>query len=478
MKQRINQACFWAAALLTLPTLALAQSWPEPPEVSGAFTEGHLEEAVKLEPGPLCSPTRQPIECTDAEVQAYQERLHEAIAAALARMPDTEGRWDIAPSSLQLFGGRMAGCRRDGVRACSSNQADLREKYPALANMPDLDVDICAPIAEKACKIANLSERIVEWNARNTEKDAAPVTVFHDPGFDCTNSRNPAALMTICGDANLSKLHRMVVEKNASLREIGDLSLLPPEYRALGDLRRETFDCRDSKDCIRPILAQRIADLDAASITLTEAVQLAEQQEVQKAEEDAQRREAEVAQREAEIQLRVQNLLPEAREAFPPQSFLHQILMQNFAAADQIAQDMALEIWDADFAGTVRILAPGMSDTLRQAAINNRKNLVLAAYGLTRYERLGACGDQITIVERLVSERQVSRNIYNVIISDIPAQYSRVDTPVNFARFVENTIFERGGRYFSSEVDAIGACDSDLRLFLEESLFSYARWRA
>lgn len=474
MSVRTDRVRLWVAGLLILPTLAAAQSWPEPPAVPNAFTAAQLEAAAKLETGPSCRPGRDTIYCTDPEVQAYRQRLHEAVAAALARMPDTEGRRDIAPSSVDLFHRSLNFCRRAAESACFNNPEGLREEYPALSDLPEIAGDACTPLAEKACTIVRLTERIAEWNARNTEADAAPVVAFHDPGFDCTDTRIGVALQTICGDAELSTLHRSMVAQIVALRQRDDARLLPPDHRrVLGDLRRETWDCRTDKDCIRRAIAQRVVDIAAASNALAEAVQLSALQ----AEEEVKRREAEELQREAEFQLRVQNVLPEAMRAFPPESMLRHIVLQEFAAADQIARRIAVEIWEADFARTVRILAPGMSDSLREAAISNRKNIALAAYALTRYELLGACGDQVTTITRLVSERQVSRNIYNVIISDIPAQYSSVDTPVNFARFVENTNFERGGRYFSSEVDAMGSCDTELLILLEESLLAYARWR-
>lgn len=240
-----------------MPTLSAAQSWPEPPQVAGAFTAAQLEAAAKLEPGPVCLPTRQPIECTDPDLQSYQQRLHEAIAAAFDRMPDAEGRRDIAPSSLLLFGGRMASCRSDAVRACVNNPAGLREMYPAIANLPDLAVDACTPLAEKACKISNLSERIAEWNARNTEADAAPVVALHDPGFDCTCSMISIALKTVCGDADLSALHRAMVNQIRTLRESGDMRQIPHEKsEVLSDAywHRETL-CNLAIDgtCWRPI---------------------------------------------------------------------------------------------------------------------------------------------------------------------------------------------------------------------------------
>lgn len=259
----------------------------------------------------------------------------------------------------------------------------------------------------------------------------------------------------------------------AALRERDDARLLPTDQRrVLGDLRRETWDCQTDKDCIRRAIVQRVVDVAAASNALAEAVQLAALQ----AEAEEQSRVAEAMRLEAEAELRVQNVAPEAMRAFPPGSMLLHVILGNFAEADRVAARIAEDITGAAFRMVVP-LSPDVADTLRAGVIDNRKNIALAVYGLTRYERLGACGDQVVTITRQVSERQITRNIYNVTISDIPAQFSRVDVPVNFARFVENTNFVRGGGHFSSEVDAIGVCDSDLREVLEERLFAYARWR-
>lgn len=241
----------------------------------------------------------------------------------------------------------------------------------------------------------------------------------------------------------------------------------------------ENIDCHERK---AESLAAMIADRDLryteqqAQLQEIARREKNERHEALAAEAEIMRREAEKLANEALYARQVIAAQELARKKFPPESMLLHIIQDDFQQADRVARQIATELFDADFASTVRLLAPAMADQMRSAAINNRRNLTIGAYALTRYQDLGSCGDRVITITKQRSDRQVTRNAYNAIISDIPAQYLRIESPEGFAHFVENTHFHRGGRYFRIEVEAIGECDTDLRRILERKILEFAYW--
>ncbi|GAA3956794.1 hypothetical protein [Allohahella marinimesophila] len=253
----------FAACAIFFAASTGAQEWPAPPPVNGTFDAGHMAKAKSLETALSCH--RDNIYCSDALVQDFKQRLLESAAAALNRMPDVEGRRDIAPSSLNLFHQNLLACNREAVVECSSRADKVQDKYDVLTTFPAGSVqgDSCQPAVEKACTISLLTERIEAWNKRNTEEDSNPVLASNDPGFDCKR-RLSAAMQTVCRDAELSALHREMLERLNSLPKKFDRNKLSRERaEVLTDHYWHTasYRCQDDKTCIRAKIEERIQDI-------------------------------------------------------------------------------------------------------------------------------------------------------------------------------------------------------------------------
>ena len=217
---RIARRLFLAVTVwvMVLPVMGYAQTWPDPPEVNGAFSADDLARAVQIESELSCH--RDMLYCSDPEVQEFRRRLQEVAAAALTRMPDIEQRHDVVPSSVNVFHQNLLRCRGHyPLNLCSRSSERIRGSHETLADFPQtiLEGDACAATVEKACLLDLLSDRIAAWNRRNTEDDENPVVALHDPGFDCLRGQRSAAMHTICRNGELSALHRVMLENLAAL---------------------------------------------------------------------------------------------------------------------------------------------------------------------------------------------------------------------------------------------------------------------
>lgn len=273
-KARIARRLFLAVTVwvMVLPVMGHAQTWPDPPEVNGAFSADDLARAVQIESELSCH--RDMLYCSDPEVQEFRRRLQEVAAAALTRMPDIEQRHDVVPSSVNVFHQNLLRCRGHyPLNVCSRSSERIRGSHETLADFPEasLEGDACAATVEKACLLDLLSDRIAAWNRRNTEDDENPVVALHDPGFDCLRGQRSAAMHTICRNGELSALHRVMLENLAALPAEVDPRMLPRERaEVLSDSYwyRATYDCQTDTVCIRDRIEQRIRDIAEISLEM------------------------------------------------------------------------------------------------------------------------------------------------------------------------------------------------------------------
>lgn len=125
----------------------------------------------------------------------------------------------------------------------------------------------------------------------------------------------------------------------------------------------------------------------------------------------------------------------------------------------------------------VSTCAVGTSEAIRRGAVDNRRNLVAAAYGLSRRDIIGYCGDEVVQVYRRTTPGTELRTLGGVSISRSEGVDVYVRAPRRFARFVEASHFERGGGHFANEIARLGGCDSPLLRHLEDNMINYARGR-
>jgi hypothetical protein len=318
-----------SALALSVAASAGAQEWPEPPEVNGSYHSGDLEKAKKVETFLSCN--RDNIYCSDPLAQKYKQRLLESAAAAISRMPDVEGRLDmapslIAPSHTAAFHQSVLRCGRNAEMMCFSVAKGAKgayKSYDLLSNVPAevFTGDTCKPVVEKACTIGLLSERIDAWNKRNTEEDSNPVLALHDPGFNCLRI-NSAAMQTVCRDGELSALHRKMLEQLSLLSGKTSLSELPHDRaQVLSDSYwyTSTYGCHNDKKCIQAKIEERIADI-AEIATELDAVSL--QTAAREAELEAERRLEEIAARREHLSDLMGGVVDDA--TMPPTSSFRQ----------------------------------------------------------------------------------------------------------------------------------------------------------
>ena len=164
----------------------------------------------------------------------------------------------------------------------------------------------------------------------------------------------------------------------------------------------------------------------------------------------------------------IDGLLPEGSKLRP-------ILFGRFATFDrQTALPLAKEVADG-FRGAVALFGGEyMASTLDSRARDNRRNLVLAAYGLTRKEVLGYCGDRKVQVYRRSTPGSELRTLGGITIQRQEGVDIYTEVPAPFARFVKGAHFESGTDHFRAEISRFGSCDHPVRRVLEHNLIAYA----
>tara|TARA_R110001606_G_scaffold363240_1_gene517215 strand:+ start:1620 stop:3476 length:1857 start_codon:yes stop_codon:yes gene_type:complete len=220
-----------AAGGILIASMATAQELPPPLDVNGTFSPSDLEKARKHVYEFHCQTRDTSAYCTDPDLILRRERLIEAAAAAIARMPNIEGRRDIKPGGFRAFANNIVGCRDN-----------------------------------RPCAAKLLDEYTTEWNARNTADDPEPIVEFFNPGYDCTK-QNIAPKKVICGDSELARRHRDMLALVQDVTKAVDTRQLDPEDReVLADHFWHTalYPCGKDKECISEQLEQGVARINAA----------------------------------------------------------------------------------------------------------------------------------------------------------------------------------------------------------------------
>ncbi|WP_346796814.1 hypothetical protein R5M92_15245 [Halomonas sp. Bachu 37] len=219
-----------AAGGILLASMATAQELPPPVDFMGTFSPSDLAEARKHVYEFHCQARDTSAYCTDPALILRRERLIEAAAAAIARMPDISGRRDIQPKGFWAFSSNIVGCRDD-----------------------------------RPCVARLLDEYTAAWNARNTAVDPDPVAAFYDPGYDCT-TRQIEAKQVICRDPSLADKYRDMLDLVESVTKAVDTRQLAPEDRTvLADHYWHTtlYPCRNDKACISEQLDLGVGRINA-----------------------------------------------------------------------------------------------------------------------------------------------------------------------------------------------------------------------
>lgn len=256
-----------AACVVFSPINAYSQTWPEPPEVNGAFDLQNLEMAESLETPLDCEGDGNEIYCTDPTILEYRQRLLESRSAAYSRTPNSNEEPLIVPAPLSAFHTHLQVCGNELFTStmCLQPAAQIRADYWALVDFPDesLAGAACAPTLETACVVQHLSNRIVAWNHHNATPHGES-GLAQDPGFDCSRRRHIAAKQLICRDPELSARHRVMVEALAALpADVNRHNLPRDRAEILTDYYWHTtiYDCQTDWSCIRGKIEQRIGDI-------------------------------------------------------------------------------------------------------------------------------------------------------------------------------------------------------------------------
>lgn len=186
---------------------------------------------------------------------------------------------------------------------------------------------------------------------------------------------------------------------------------------------------------------------------------------------------AEGKRRKASTQAKIEAAEAQARRVFRSNSLIRRVLLGEFKAADEIAVRLVDDYFSKNYSGFSALVGEGTIDSLRSAAIANRRNLIVTAYGRTRFEVLGNCGEPYERISVQLTEDKVFKNIYGVVVRTIPGKVVRYNLPTRFARYAGASDFEASSSYFESDVFAITDCESYLRTHLENQMLEYAAWK-
>jgi hypothetical protein len=137
------------------------------------------------------------------------------------------------------------------------------------------------------------------------------------------------------------------------------------------------------------------------------------------------------------------------------------------------AEDLAQNFGDmAEFFG-----ASYLGRSLREGIVENRRNLIVAGYALTRMEELGLCGDRaVDVCRRTVEGRQL-QTMSGAVLQRYDPIDVYVTVPERFERVVAASHFENGVDILRGAVRRLRSCDSPIRIVLEYNLTAYTRGR-
>lgn len=162
----------------------------------------------------------------------------------------------------------------------------------------------------------------------------------------------------------------------------------------------------------------------------------------------------------------------------PPGSQLRPLLYDGFEAFDRkVAIPLAAKIGGDAAALTTAFTSGGSGAGISRGIMNNRKNLVAAAYGLSRRNAIGFCGDQAVSVYRRSIPGMETRTLSGISLSRTDGVDVYVEVPRPFVRFVEKSHFEGNERRFSAEIERMGGCNSPVFKHIEQNIIAFARGR-
>ncbi|WP_371061138.1 hypothetical protein [Rhodosalinus sp. 5P4] len=185
------------------------------------------------------------------------------------------------------------------------------------------------------------------------------------------------------------------------------------------------------------------------------------------AEEARRREEQRMALVERLSSYNVDGLLPEG-------SHLRPILFGRFTIFDRRTARPFAEALGASARDSAAFYGmEGLGMGLESGAIENRRNLIVAAYALTRKEELGFCGDpSVDVYRRTVPGSEFT--IGGAVVQRYAPAEVYVSVPAPFARFVEASPFEAGDDLLRRDVRRLATCRSPVRQVLEHNLIAYA----
>ncbi len=237
--------------------------------------------------------------------------------------------------------------------------------------------------------------------------------------------------------------------------------------------------CRDDMICMaeRPQVLNMLVDRRKRAVrdTAKRERRAAQKARLQRQQEAARKaRQKEIERRRAERVAALRAIDVDA--ILPLGSQLRPLLIEGFEAFDrQVAIPFATKIGD-DFAGAALFFgAAGMSKRLRRAIVENRRNLVAAAYGFSRRDILGYCDDEVVQVYIRTTPEIERRTLGGATIQRYGGADVYVRVPRRFARFVEASHFENSVGLFADEISRFGSCDNPLLSRLEDNLVNYVR---
>lgn len=218
--------------------------------------------------------------------------------------------------------------------------------------------------------------------------------------------------------------------------------------------------CRDDLACLadRADIDRLVAVQRDAEWRRAEATALAEK----RARED---RVAEIARAEAERRREEQRATYIASlgaydidRILPEGSHLRPVLFGDLDLFDEsTALPFAREIAGGFGSAATLFVGEGMGASVSRGIMENRRNLVLAAYGLTRREVLGYCGDRKVEVYRRTTPGSEVRTLGGATLQRFEGVEVYTGVPAPFARFVKASHFERGVDLFRTEILRLAA---------------------
>lgn len=186
---------------------------------------------------------------------------------------------------------------------------------------------------------------------------------------------------------------------------------------------------------------------------------------------------AERERQQKNMQETIESATVEARTRLASGSLLNHVFFKEFHAADTIAASVVNEFFSQYYGGFSAFVGDEVIENLRKRLVANRRALIVSAYGRTRVETLGNCGEPVERVSVRLTNDQVSKNIYGIVIRSSPGTVISYYVPVKFSPYAREAVFATEIRYFSGDLRDIMTCESDLRTVLENRMIEFADWQ-